>query len=301
MRWKCIYIFICSLAWLNTNLLAANSVETKFTWGPDFLGYRAGASADLDPAGDWNSYISYSRDLFTDPAASGWSNLFFLELSYFAAESLLLSANFSYSLDSDRTSSLGPGLSLFYMQLSPAAGPGGDSPEGAATDAFTVGFESQVTFYQAELESADSLAPARKVTLTQASPTLFADVALIPGRLNANASGSYLFYSDDPTQIAANVDPDLTTSGISALSSLMAGLLWSSWQTGLSLALPGPVMLEADYGRQLQVYPAGWVSDTGLSLSAKPADFLKTKITWRRYFFTTGSDDLFSAGLRFDF
>jgi hypothetical protein len=164
-----------------------------------------------------------------------------------------------------------------------------------------VGFESQVTFYQSELESADSLAPARKVTLTQASPTLFADVALIPGRLNANASGSYLFYSDDPTQIAANVDPDLTTSGISALSSLMAGLLWSSWQTGLSLALPGPVMLEADYGRQLQVYPAGWVSDTGLSLSAKPADFLKTKITWRRYFFTTGSDDLFSAGLRFDF
>jgi len=290
-----------------------NSAEIKLTWGENYLGYRAGGNADLDPKGMWNAALAFNKIQITDPVAPGWNDLYFLELNYFANESLSFSGNISYSSDSNGVTSAGPGFSLFYTHFAPDESkaplklPGKsrvDMP--LPSDVFTLGLDSLVLFYQSEVETivdpadGDSTV-SQKINLTQFSPTLFLDVALIPNRLNLNASGSYFFYSDDPSQIAALGSPSLTPSAIAALDSLLAGLLWSSWNAGACLTLPFTPQLSGNYGRQKQVYTEEWIDSYSLNLSGKISSFLKARIAWRRFSSSAGNSDLYSAALRFNF
>lgn len=284
---------------LASRAMAGNSAETKFTWGQDYRGYKASASADLDREGNWNGYLSYSKSQFLQPETAGWYDIWYLELAHFAAETLLVSGSFTYSQDSDRTASLGPGISLFYTWLGPSPDPG---------EILTLGFDGSLMFYRAELEATASetggtATSAQSVRLTQAAPTLFVDYALIPEWLSAGLSGTCYFYSDDPVQTALAADPGLTDAGVSALSSLMSGLLWNNWQAGVTLSLPLPLALslEAGYGEQKQVYPDERVGDFGLGLSARLFSPLKLRLDWKRYFSSAGENDLFSVAGRWYF
>jgi hypothetical protein len=291
--------------------LAMNSAEIKLTSGPNYISYRAGAGVDLDPNEDWNVDLSFSQVQYTVPDASGWDNLVFLELNYFAAESLSFSGNYSHSFDSNNVCASGPGVSLFYTLFSPGDRdtPAGETPGQILTEApppadlFTAGLDGALLFYQADAPSASGLPSSSavadgKIRLTQFLPSAFLDVALIPGRLNISASGSYSFYSDDPAQIAALSNISMTSTELAVLDSLMAGLLWTSWNTGTSLTLPYSLRFSGNYGRQKQVYPEEWVDNYDLSLSGKIFRSLKAKITWRHFTSTLGSSDLFTASLR---
>ncbi len=157
--------FVLSLA---PTALAVNSAEIKGTFGPEYLSYKVGASAELDPHGDWNADLAFHQARYTAADAPGWYDLFFLELNYFAAESLSVSGNYSYAYDSSNVRSMGPGLSLFYTLFAPGPVSGGDGSKkgplgeiraGAPppTDLFTVGLDNLVLFYKAEAPSSASL------------------------------------------------------------------------------------------------------------------------------------------------
>lgn len=297
--------------------LAMNSAEIKGTFGSEYFSYKVGASADLDPNGDWNADLAFHQARYTATDAPGWYNLFFLELNYFAAESLSVSGNYSYSYDSSNVRSTGPGLSLFYTLFAPGPASGGDgstkgTPRETWTEApppadlFTVGLDNLVLFYQAEVPSSASLTNGNDLTdgnirLTQFVPSLFLDYSLIPGRINVHASGSTAFYSDDPMGITASSDTATAAAELAAPDSLLAGLLWTSWHAGTTLTLPYTLKLSGTYGRQKQVYPEEWVDNYELGLSGKPLAFLRVKIAWRRYTSSFGGTDLFTAGLRFLF
>lgn len=285
-----------------------NSAEVKMTWGRNYSAYKVVGSADLDPDGNWNADLSFSRVRFDDPEASGWSDWYFLELNYFLPASFSFSGNFSYSLDNNQVLAAGPGVSLFYTYFAPLpAAPGQHPPETLfPSDVFTLGFDIPVLFYQAEVDAAVSQsggydATDGKIRLTQLAPTVFLDVSLLPGLVNVTASGSCFLYSDDPSQIASLVSPALSSASAAALDSLMAGLLWSSWHAGAYLSLPLKLQFGVNYGRQKQVYPEEWVDSYDLNLSGRIFTFLKAKVGWKRFTSSVGASDLYTAALRFDF
>lgn len=269
---------------------ASNHAEVKLTFGQNYQSYKAGAAANLDPQGRWNVYASCNQTQQNDPDVPGWNRLAFLELNR-TGEALCMSGNFSYSADNNQITAYGPGASVFYTHFRDTA-PGATSP---LTDVFTLGLDCPILFYQATVETATP----ENIRLTQVAPMAFLDVALIPGWLNANVSGCVFFYSEDPSRIAGLADASLAAPAAASLESLMAGFLWTNWNAGLYLSLPGTWQVSGSFGRQKQVYPDEWVNNLDMSLSGKLFPFLKTNIGWRHFASSAGDSDLFSVSARF--
>jgi hypothetical protein len=300
---------LVALPWTSVPARAESFLGGDWTTGRGYRGFDVKGGLDLDERGDWEADAAFAY-AHSNSGTESRSRQATLALVHTLDDHWTSRAGMTGWRDSlNNVQYFGPSAGITYAAFDRPD----DRVEGARGKQWLrVSFDADLYVYQAGQTNLRTIKISRTktavvpaspgtVSLAQWHPYLLVERPFAGESLTPWVQVGHDFYSKNPSIIEARSGRPQYSSSAGSLNGLVGGLLDTTGEVGLNLALPARFKATASLGVERQAADNHWATTQGAGLSRVFWDRLKLGGSWARSIQDGLAQDLVSGGLTWFF